>query len=208
MKPQIKVGDFVRVKPGVDKGKYADKLGWNPNMDSMVGNIYPVAHIGQKDNNIHLEVPWEGWPYVFWLDDVELVGRAGEGHPSHQAERKQQDRCPKCGGVADGVCKCEPEMRMEFEGADRPRHPGEVLRDLMGEKGWSIYHLEGKAIAPFGYHFSARYWQGVLDSKEDLQPSSGAVALARAFNTPVSFWINLQNNYDAWCLQNEAQGER
>ena len=25
------------------------------------------------------------------------------------AELEQQARCPKCGGVADGVCKCEPE---------------------------------------------------------------------------------------------------
>ena len=25
------------------------------------------------------------------------------------AGAEQQERCPKCGGVADGVCKCEPE---------------------------------------------------------------------------------------------------
>ena len=49
--------------------------------------------------------------YVFEGDVDDIIKAANVIWDAEEfgSEDEEPDRCPKCGGVVDGVCKCEPE---------------------------------------------------------------------------------------------------
>jgi HTH-type transcriptional regulator / antitoxin HigA len=69
-------------------------------------------------------------------------------------------------------------------------HPGETISDLLEERGMTQKELAQRAGV------SEAFLSDVIHGKKDI---SGGLArgLEYAFDVPVSFWLNLQADYDA-----------
>jgi len=70
-----------------------------------------------------------------------------------------------------------------------PIHPGEVLRDLLGEAG-----LTGNALA-LALRVPANRIGGIVKGERGISADT-ALRWARYFGTSAPMWLNLQCNYD------------
>ncbi len=71
----------------------------------------------------------------------------------------------------------------------RPIHPGEILRDEMGELG-----LSARQLAP-ALGMPTNRVTGMVNETRTLTADT-ALRLARYFGTSPEFWLNLQSTYE------------
>jgi len=77
----------------------------------------------------------------------------------------------------------------EMRNAMRPIHPGEILKDELGEIGLSANALS-KALAVPANRITA-----ILNEQRGITADT-ALRLARYFGTTPDFWMSLQASYD------------
>ena len=72
---QVKSGDLVWVKTGINRDKYASKLGWSSSMDYMEGVVCLVKAVWECGTVVELKCPKsKDWThYLFFVDDIEPV---------------------------------------------------------------------------------------------------------------------------------------
>ena len=72
---QVKSGDLVRVKVGIDRDKYANEFGWSSPMDCMEGVVCEVKTVWECGTVVELNDPKskDGTHYLFFVDDIEPV---------------------------------------------------------------------------------------------------------------------------------------
>ena len=73
---QVKSGDLVRVKVGIDRDKYANELGWSSPIDCMEGVVCEVKAVWGCGKVVELNYPKskDGTHYLFFVDDIEPKG--------------------------------------------------------------------------------------------------------------------------------------
>ena len=71
----------------------------------------------------------------------------------------------------------------------RPVHPGEILREELGELGLSANALAGALGVP------ASHIAGILRERRGITADT-ALRLARFFGTTPQIWLNFQQGYD------------
>ncbi len=77
-------------------------------------------------------------------------------------------------------------------------HPGETISDLLDERGMTQKELAHRAGV------SEAFLSDVIHGKKDISKGL-AMGLEYALGVPVSFWLNLQANYDAELLSLEEE---
>lgn len=82
----------------------------------------------------------------------------------------------------------------------RPVHPGEILREELGELG-----LSAKALAG-ALGVSAGRIAGILRERRDITADT-ALRLARFFGTTPQVWLNFQQGYDLRRAEIRSAGE-
>lgn len=70
-----------------------------------------------------------------------------------------------------------------------PPHPGEVLKDILGEAGLSANALSLRLRIP------ASRMTAILNGRRGISADT-ALRLARYFGTDAQTWLNLQMNYE------------
>jgi addiction module HigA family antidote len=76
-----------------------------------------------------------------------------------------------------------------------PTHPGEMLlEELLNPMGLSQRELADAILVPY------QRINDIVNGRRGITPSN-ALRLGRFFNTPLDFWMNMQQRWDQFCNQ-------
>jgi len=76
-----------------------------------------------------------------------------------------------------------------------PTHPGEMLpEELLNPMGLSQRELADAILVPY------QRINDIVNGRRGITPST-ALRLGRFFNTPLDFWMNMQQRWDQFCNQ-------
>ena len=80
----------------------------------------------------------------------------------------------------------------------KPAHPGRILNNMyLKPLSLTITKLADTL------NVSRKAISAIINEHKSVTPEM-ALRLAQAFNTTPDFWLNLQKNYDLWCVINRT----
>lgn len=81
----------------------------------------------------------------------------------------------------------------------KPNHPGQILSELyLKPLKLSVTNLSNRL------HISRKTLSKIINMRGAITPEM-AFRLSRAFNTSPQLWLNLQRDYDLWCVEQEKE---
>lgn len=80
----------------------------------------------------------------------------------------------------------------------KPAHPGQILKNMYLKPLKLTVTKLAKTL-----HVSRKAISAITNEHKSITPEM-ALRLGRAFNTTPDLWLNLQKNYDLWCVINTS----
>ena len=81
----------------------------------------------------------------------------------------------------------------------KPNHPGQILNELyLKPLKLSVSNLANRL------HISRKTLSKIINMRGSITPEM-AFRLSRAFSTTPQLWLNLQRDYDLWCVEQEKK---